>query len=428
MRSNRLLKFVGLAAGVVSTAMVASAVTASASTGGGPTAQRVQGSGSDTTQIMMMHLDGLYMVSEGCAKFTSTVVPLDFSCIAPDPTGTILSENYEHDQLQEADFLGSSTGIKQLCQQGQANVAQIDYARSSRASKTTDCTGLHFVAYARDGIAVESHNDGTTNSGIFGLNNPDPLCPANTWCITQTQLQNIYVNCTVTNWNQIGGQNQTIQIYTPQNGSGTRSAFEGFLVAGGTDSSHCISVDGQPAAHANVPENQNTGIASTDLNTFIFPFSFAIFHTEINNTAVPGFLLAEIDGVTANAATIGCESTSCTAFPYSRYVYNVFCAVSTGSCATAPGHVVTAAANNYVNEEGWICKPGVNENASWSGVGTPAVSSGFMSLPHAVSPHYGVNWVKLITNKISSRGFAPLALGVIGGGDTASDHCRLFTT
>ncbi|HXA41284.1 MAG TPA: substrate-binding domain-containing protein [Candidatus Solibacter sp.] len=402
-------------------------------TGGGPTAEKIIGSGSDTTQIMMMHLDGLYMISEGCAKSTSSVKPLDFSCISPDPAGTIVSENYEHDQVQEADFLGSSTGIAQLCSQGTAGTANIDYARSSRGKKSSDCTGLHFVAYARDGIAVESFNDGTAASGIFGLNNPDTLCPANTWCLTQTQLKAIYGSCTITNWSQVGGQNQVIQIFTPQSGSGTRSQFETFL--GITDSSVCITTDGQPASQANVPENQNTGIENTGFQkTFIFPFSFAIFKTEINNTAVPGYLLASIDGVTASPATIGCEAgpPTCTAFPYSRYVYNVFCSTNTaGTCGAGASHMVTTKTADYVGEEGWICKPGSNENAGWVGNGNvPALdtSNPNAQAPHGASPHFLNNWATIIATKIRSRGFAPLAIATIGSGDLNQDHCRLITT
>jgi ABC-type phosphate transport system substrate-binding protein len=432
---KRLRTVVGICAGVLSALTLFSvpALAGPNGTGGGPTAEKILGSGSDTTQVMMMHLDGLYMISEGCAKYTSSVKPLDFSCIGTDPANTILSENYEHDQVQEADFVGSSTGISQLCGQGGAGVAYIDYARSSRGKKSTDCNGLHFVAYARDGISVESFNDGTAASGIFSLNNPDALCPANTWCVTQTQLKAIYGGCTITNWSQIGGQNLTIQIFTPESGSGTRSQFETFLAI--TDSSVCITAAGQPASQANVAENQNTNIFNSGFQkTFIFPFSYGIFKTEVNNAAVPGYLLASIDGVAPSAATIGCESgpPTCTAFPYSRNVYNVFCSTTAAStCGAGAGHIVTQKTADYVGEEGWICKPGSNENAAWVGNGNvPALdtTNPNAQAPHALSPHYQTNWATLISNKIKSRGFAPLPIATIGSGDLNQDHCRLITT
>lgn len=399
-------------------------------TGGGPTPEDILGSGSDTTQVLMQHMDGMYIVSEGCLKWNGTVnVPLDFSCIAPNPAGTILTENYEHDQVHQADFVGSGTGIKQVCQQGQLGVAYVDYARSSRGPKTGDCTGLHFVAYARDGISLESNDDGTVNSGINGMNNPDPLCTGLGFCLTQTQIQGIYKNCTITNWSQVGGRNLPIQIYTPQAGSGTRSQFETFVTT--TDSTTCIIAAGQPNTHyASVDENQNTSILASDKLTFIFPFSYAIYLTEVNDAG--GYRLSKIDGVAPTSATIGCLAgpPTCTIFPYSRYVYNVFCASTAAlSCGDpgSTGHIATTHAVDYVGEEGWICKPGSNENAAWVGSGTPSVDAN-ASGPHSVSPHYNANWQFLIERKIKSRGFAPLAIDVIGGGDLKSDHCRLTTT
>jgi len=71
----------------------ASALSASAANGvgGGPIAQSVLGSGSDTTQFMMQDLDDIYRFSSGCAQIPTqpnpptTVAWLDFSCQAPDP-------------------------------------------------------------------------------------------------------------------------------------------------------------------------------------------------------------------------------------------------------------------------------------------------------------------------------------------------------
>lgn len=421
---RRLLAIAGTASTVLALGSTA-ALAGPNGTSGGPTPDHIIGSGSDTSQILMLHMDGLYNVSEGCL-IAAPNTALDFSCMAPDPSGTITSENYEHDIVSEADFVGSSKGIKQLCTQGIAGTAYIDFARSSRASKTTDCTGLHFVAYARDGISVEASDTASPVSGIHLMNNPDPLCTGLGYCLSQAQVKGIYATCTITNWNQVGGNTATIQIYTPQSGSGTRSQFETFL--GISDSSVCITADGQPLSHAQVPENQNTGIASSDISSFIFPFSFAIYHTEVNPSgASGGFQLASIDGVTVDSTNIANGT-----FPYGRYIYNVYCAsTAAGTCGAAPGHLVTQKTVDYIGEEGWICKPGVNENPAWVGnQNVPALdaSQPNAQAPHVVSPHYNVNWAKLISNKIVSRGFGAIAIGLIGGGDSNSDHCRLFTT
>ncbi len=391
-------------------------------TAGGPTPDKILGSGSDTSQILMLHLDGLYNISEGCL-IAAPNTALDFSCKNPDPLGTIVTENYEHDIISEADFIGSSTGIKQLCTQGVAGTAYIDFARSSRGPKSSDCTQLHFVAYARDGISVEASDTAVPQSGINGMSNPDPLCTGLGWCLTQTQVKGIYANCTITDWSAVGGNAGTIIIYTPQGGSGTRSQFETFL--GISDSSICITTNGQPISQAQVPENQNTGIVPADIPHFIFPFSFAIYHTEINPTGAPGgFQLASIDGIAVNATTIANGS-----FPYGRFIYNVFCSsTAMGTCGAGPSHLVTQKTVDYVGEEGWICKPGTNENALWVGNGNvPALDTvnPAAQAPHVTSPHFNQNWSTIIQRKIVSRGFGGISIGVIGGGDINSDHCRL---
>src|SRR5215470_7337444 len=320
IRKWRRLLAIGV--GLISTVGAINVLAGPIGTGGGPTAEQIVGSGSDTTIIMMENIDGLYLASEGCFKFFANTKPLDFSCVKPDDATILHTENYEHDQVHEADFVGSSTGISQLCKQGQAGVAYIDFARSSRAPKSGDCTGLHFVAYARDGISVEAFDDGTVASGIHAQANTDPLClgvPG--FCLSQNQVKDIYANCSVKNWNDtdshgfhIGGQALPIQVYTPQSGSGTRAQFETFLGIG--DSTVCITADGQSVAthSAAVPENQNTGILPADKNTAIFPFSFAIFSTEIGvQTTTPNYFLAAIDGVATNSANIANGS-----FPYNR--------------------------------------------------------------------------------------------------------------
>jgi ABC-type phosphate transport system substrate-binding protein len=363
--------------------LAANVVPAFASGGGGPVAQSVLGSGSDTTQFMMQGLDGLYMFSPGCDQLapSGTTQWLDFSCLAPDPAGTVTTENYEHDQVHEAYFLGSSVGITQMCEQGQSGVARIDFARSSRAPKNGDCSGLHFVAYARDGLTAEAFDK--SSSGIHNMNNQSGTCAGSTgFCLTQAQLQGIYITCSITNWSQVGGQNVKISIYTPQAGSGTRSTWDGFL---GGDSSHCIPA-AQQATHI-IPENSNTPIK--DPKNAIFPFSFGVWTLQVHSKN--GARLAAVDNVAPSASSIGDGS-----FPYGRFLYNVF----------LPG-TSSAATVNYVGEEGWICKPNAD---------------------HHSNPVSGNNYRTDISNTISANGFVPVPNGVIGGGDSNSDFCRLFVS
>ena len=377
--------------------------------GGGQIAESLLGSGSDTTQFMMHDLDKTYMFSPGCQQIqlpTGSTKFYDFSCLAPDPAGIVKSENYAHDQAHEAYFLGSGNGIHQLCNQGKVGNAHIDYARSSRASSASDCTGLHFVAYARDGISWEAFDDGTTASGTDLMNNQNTTCAgsgtagASPYCLTQAQLKGIFLQpCSITNWNQVGGQNVPISIYTPQSGSGTRATFDSFL---GGSSDQCIPA-AQQASHI-IPENANSAIPLSDRGGAIFPFSAGVWQTTING--IQNSHLNNIDNVAPDAADI-----SSGAFPFGRFLFNVFCA----TCASKnPNGDQVAAAANYVGEEGWICKQN-NNITGWLSTGHTKDANGNF---------YRVD----IANNISQNGFVTILAGTIGGGDTKSDFCRLFTT
>jgi ABC-type phosphate transport system substrate-binding protein len=405
MRRGRILFGLGIAATAAGTFAV---VPAAATGGGGPVAQTVLGSGSDTTQFMMASLDNLYLFSPGCQQIPNPggTAWFDFSCLSPDPSGVVRSENYEHDQTHEAYFLGSGNGIHQVCNQGVAGNATVDFARSSRAPGSSDCTGLHFVAYARDGIPIEVFRSFTNNGTDAGP------CAGKTNCISQQQAKDIWHLCSITDWNQIDSSipaGTTIDMYTPQAGSGTRGTFDNFL--GGTNFSEtCIDARGTSYQQSHVvPENSNVSILNNgDSSTAMFPFSFGVWSTQVKGKN--GALLTAIDGIAANAKTIANLS-----FPYGRYLFNVYCfATSTGCAASNPGGA-TQAARNYVGEEGWICKPG---SGSWSSDGGP----------HTTNPVTGNNYQKDIAAAIKSFGFVPNPLGSIGGGDTNKDYCRLFTT
>src|SRR5262245_5510930 len=180
------------------------------------TSQPIIGSGSDTTMYMMDALGDLYSQAPGCNQIGSPQ-PLDGSCPSGNPAD---AENFFHDTVAQLFFIGSGGGINQLCKTGLANVARIDFARSSRvpigaAIGGSDCSGLDFVGFARDGISWECF-PGAANAGckpIFAKKGKKSL--------TITQLKNIFVNCTVTNWNQVGGINKAMHVYVPQANSGS---------------------------------------------------------------------------------------------------------------------------------------------------------------------------------------------------------------
>jgi len=102
---------------------------------------------------------------------------------------------------------GSSTGITALINK------QVDMAQASRKIKSSEITsaqanGVNPVEFrvAIDGIAIVTHED-----------NPIQV-------LTVQQLRGIY-NGTITNWNQIGGEDEDITLYGRQSTSGTYEFF-----------------------------------------------------------------------------------------------------------------------------------------------------------------------------------------------------------
>jgi phosphate transport system substrate-binding protein len=102
---------------------------------------------------------------------------------------------------------GSTAGIKA------AHDGTADIGMSSRALQPAETTGLTQTIVARDGIAVIVH-----------ATNPVKA-------LTLTQLRDIYV----TNWRAFGGHDAAITVITREDGSGTRDAFEEFVMGKGHD-------------------------------------------------------------------------------------------------------------------------------------------------------------------------------------------------
>ena len=203
----------------------------------------VIGSGSDVTFHVASALDQLYNESPGCNVIApSGTQPLDQECVADPANPDVTTENKNHDIVSEEFPIGGGAGVNQICNQGLPNVAAIDYARQTSPYASTNCTGLHFVAYARDAVTWEAF-PGVTGSAVASLHNTSGACAGSTGlCLTTAQLQGIFVNCTITNWNQVGGANAPIKIYTilPQYGT---SKFWYLSLGGGSSTSCGAKVD-----------------------------------------------------------------------------------------------------------------------------------------------------------------------------------------
>lgn len=207
----------------------------------------IVGSGSSTTYNMMQALDTIFNQSPGCQVAVTTIgatQPLNFSCVGGQYTvdGNPVDINPFNDAAVEEPPIGSSNGIAELQDSGANGAAasvgvsqDINFARSSRAPKSSDSASDNFVAYAKDGVSwlhfVKVDSAYTPSHDVVSLN--------------ATQLEDIY-DGTYYNWDQIQtgitkvhseevpayeGDNAPIIVVSAQNGSGTESTFSGYINA-----------------------------------------------------------------------------------------------------------------------------------------------------------------------------------------------------
>jgi hypothetical protein len=396
----------------------------------GPIPTSILGQGSDTTMFVMNAMDQLYGLSAGCNNIGSSQTPTEVQvhnnqCYSPDPAGTITSENYAHDQVHEGWFVGSSEGIFELDHQTTPGTAHVDFARSSRGPRSSDLTGLSFVAYAQDAIIWEAWDRGTTASGIHAMNNTHGGCAAhpNTTCLTPLDLYHIYGDCTYVNWNQVGGQNVAMTRYAFQPSSGTESTFNAFLATAGGVST--VDADLCPGTQV-IPENNNAPIvAAGTQDSAIAPFSVGVWAEQawFAGGVKPGLL----DGVGVSIPTMQNGS-----YAWTRLLYNVYCR---STCAGGGSNAPTV---KYVGEEGWICKPQADTHTTNPNF-TGHVADPFSNVDPAKQLNYfteiqatiqGGNLTLSPSVLGTGKGsvFLPLTLGTIGSGDSNQDYCRLLTT
>lgn len=112
----------------------------------------------------------------------------------------------ENPELQlEPQYTGSSTGIQSLID------GKTDIGNASRALKEEEkAQGLVENIVALDGIAVIVDQTNTVTN------------------LTKQQLADIYTG-KITNWKEVGGEDQNIVVIGREDGSGTRDGFESIL-------------------------------------------------------------------------------------------------------------------------------------------------------------------------------------------------------
>jgi ABC-type phosphate transport system substrate-binding protein len=391
-------------------------VSAGAANAQQTSAQFVIGSGSDTTWYMMHALGDLYSQAPGCNQLFSPQ-PLNGTCPNSASENPADSENYFHDTIVQRMFIGSGGGINQMCKQGLANVSAVDFARSSRvplpaSAGGSDCTGLHFVGFARDGISWECF-PGKTGAGC------KPLV-AGTNSLTIAQLKNVFVNCSVTNWNQIGGSSKAIHVYVAQANSGSGVTWAANLdvqLAAGQALTQCVdnpSNPGQPGSNVS-PENTNTLIHTNgDEANAIFPYSVGVYKRTYHSLkGSDGSSLGRINGVTPTNPNIQSGD-----FPVSRFLFNVYCAgdpANANKCGTTD--TAQEWTTNFVGENGFLCKPlADHRNTSGHLILDPLTGKPYRKAALHGQPQ------GLIPSTILQQGFVPLKK------QSDDSFCKTFTT
>ncbi|HEV2375409.1 MAG TPA: substrate-binding domain-containing protein [Streptosporangiaceae bacterium] len=239
----------------VATVMVVTAGPALADPPSGvtPKPNDVVGVGAQTTQFLYDQISHDYN-----AAVTSTTAPRFYYFDAVNPTtgqtGDPIVTKSGCASIPRPN--GSSQGITALTTSNGTTSGHhcIDFAGSSRDRSSTDPTSVSFVDLAGDAVTYATQK--TTNA------------PTN---LTTADLTAIY-NCTVTNWNQVGGQNAPIHPFIPQSGSGTRTFF---LAAIGVPSpGACVSDGG-----GTLEENEGVNPLLNDPDA-IFPYSVADYIAE----------------------------------------------------------------------------------------------------------------------------------------------------
>jgi ABC-type phosphate transport system substrate-binding protein len=408
---------------------------------------RVTTAGSDTTYFLLNDMAVLYNESEGCV-LNSVALPLVAAspqqnrcngattpegAAAASQVNALKTANYDHDIVINLFPQGSSAGRRQLCAQLGApdgvrdpRVPGVDIARSSAGPSDAgsfQCSGatalvngvpifptgvpaapvanprvLRFIAFARDALTWVRWDTPTGAS--------DPV--AN---LTQAQLNDIFADCTITNWNQVGGGNGAIQIWTAVPASGSRDVWDGFV---GGESDSCIPGALKDGSAANgerlirehfapaVEDAIAADIDGQDEGNSIFFFSTGVWNTNPGNKGAS--LLGNVNGIVPDDTNIG-DGT----FPFTRLLYNVIIQSGPSPVASEATRRFTTARNitNPATQDqqlGFICKP---ESAHGEPLGTPG--AGVESA--AASQDYG----QAVKNVITSNGFFMLTTS-----DTAS--------
>ncbi len=171
----------------------------------------------------LLSLVGLFiLILAGCGADGSGSVTIQGSTSVEEFMTGVIAPAYESESGNTVEYQanGSSAGIKAA----QDGVSTFGTSSRELTDEEVD-SGLSQVELAIDGIAIVVN----PNNSVTDL--------------TLDQLVDIYTG-KVTNWSELGGDDQDIQVVSREEGSGTRSAFEEILDIEGKVSESATISDG----------------------------------------------------------------------------------------------------------------------------------------------------------------------------------------
>ena len=318
----------------------------------------------------------------GRSQSPPTVQPLDGSCIRPTPAGHDHDRELHHDVVTEVYPTGASVGITQVCSE---QLGRRLRAHDACVRHRRDCTGLHFVAYARDGLAWE----------CFGT------CH-NVTNLTKAQLQGIYGDCSITNWSQVGGTPGPIKVYAVQAGSGHQVELEQVP----RHHRRAALRAGRGPHHPPEPERADPGERRPGRRDLLLLDRPA--HTRTSRPVGDGSSLEEPRGLRPEQRDAHRERHVPARLLPAEHVLRVARPARLRARVRRAPRV-----KQYIGETGWICKADSTDDQA-------------LRQARARTRGPGVNYRQEIEDAIRADGFAPLTYGPTGGSTPGSSFCREF--
>ncbi|GAA0974177.1 hypothetical protein GCM10009555_030020 [Acrocarpospora macrocephala] len=330
------------------------------------------GAGSLNTFDAMQEMDIIYNESAGCDLVVPPTTP-QWTCVSPQPTSVVTTENYYHDVAASMFSQGTSAGLRMLCQgnDGTPGTTDIGYARSSTSpsSLPSICNvsdKLTYVGWAKDAIAIPKWLGGAS----------EPVTS-----LSHSQIKEIFTDISgdgcAEDWGDFGGTpGEQILVHGVEPLTSSFGTFQTYL---GGNANYCALETGGQL----LPENDCTPIndlPAGDRGRSIWWVSYGKYATGATNCTDAATDLIGVNGVAPSAPSI--QSST---YQYTNFLYNVYRRPVTGD------PVLRWRIRSYIGEypHGWLCR---SNSMHIKPVGDPG-----LGVPHAgAERNYGLAIDKII--------------------------------